>query len=320
MELQQVMDELRTLKHGYFPAEAVREAATKREEITPLLLAELERVADDPTLLADGKYMRPMYALYLLAQFREPRAWPVILRLFGQATEENHLVDNTGDFVTEKLAVVLACVYNGDLVPLKKIITDRHCDQWVRGACIRALVHITMLEWHPLAETKACISKLLAGELERNNSNNNGDAWTSLAGAVRDLRMNNLAAVVLKAYDDGLIDPSFMSPQKFHSMCSSSATTIETTDDCRCRLITDAVAEMRHWPCFTKPCRKAKTDETSAKKTVSSSVPTVMTLVAMTPSPATRPRSATTIPAPAAAVRNTRNAAAVYKRLTNHVN
>ena len=56
---------------GRFPMEAMRAAIERREAITPELLRVLESVAAAPADWAERKdNMLPMFALFLLAQFR----------------------------------------------------------------------------------------------------------------------------------------------------------------------------------------------------------------------------------------------------------
>lgn len=64
---------------GRFARAAVEAAAERREEITPGLLRILESTVDRaPQLDAEGDYMAHLYAMFLLAQFRETRAYPLV--------------------------------------------------------------------------------------------------------------------------------------------------------------------------------------------------------------------------------------------------
>jgi len=62
---------------GKFAQAAVEAAVARREEITPELLRILEETVDRAVQLdAEGDYMAHLYAMFLLAQFREIRAYP----------------------------------------------------------------------------------------------------------------------------------------------------------------------------------------------------------------------------------------------------
>jgi hypothetical protein len=74
-----IVDILRQMERndGYFARAAVTEALARRDEIIPKLLRILEAVADDPQRYAkEPDYMALTYAMFLLARFRETRAWP----------------------------------------------------------------------------------------------------------------------------------------------------------------------------------------------------------------------------------------------------
>src|SRR5262245_23623071 len=99
---------------GTFARAAVEAAVAHREEITPDLLRILEDAIDRAAQLdADGDYMAHLYAMFLLAQFRESRAYPIAVR-FASLTGD--LLDSLcGDFITEDLGQILASVCGGEL-------------------------------------------------------------------------------------------------------------------------------------------------------------------------------------------------------------
>src|SRR5438067_13272704 len=66
---------------GQFARAAVEAAVARREEITPELLRILKGTVDRAAQLdAEGDYMAHLYAMFLLAQFRETRAYPLVVR------------------------------------------------------------------------------------------------------------------------------------------------------------------------------------------------------------------------------------------------
>jgi hypothetical protein len=69
---------------GRFPATAVRAAIEQREAVTPVLLGALQKVAEDPEEMErKPNLMLPTYAMYLLAQFRERAAYPLLVEFFS---------------------------------------------------------------------------------------------------------------------------------------------------------------------------------------------------------------------------------------------
>ena len=83
MDVQQILSRLER-NEGYFPKAAIREAIAHRSEIILPLLEVLETVARDPQSFAsDPKRMTHIYAMYLLAQFRGTRAYPLLVQAFS---------------------------------------------------------------------------------------------------------------------------------------------------------------------------------------------------------------------------------------------
>ena len=64
--------------------------------------------------------MAHLYAMFLLAQFRETRAYPFVVRF---ASLPGDLLDSLcGDFITEDLGAVLASVCGGELAAIQSLI------------------------------------------------------------------------------------------------------------------------------------------------------------------------------------------------------
>lgn len=85
MDIMGIQDILKQLEvnEGTFPREAVIEAIEQREAITPKLIRILEEAHRDIEDLAESSdYFAHIYAMFLLAQFREPRAYPLIVQFF----------------------------------------------------------------------------------------------------------------------------------------------------------------------------------------------------------------------------------------------
>src|ERR1700683_2073799 len=124
---------------GKFDRAAVTAAEERREELTPELLRILEDTVNRGAQLdAEGDYMAHLYAMFLLAQFRETRAYPLVVRF--ALLPEDIQYSLCGDFITESLGQVLASVCAGDLAGIQSLIEKESADQWVRGAALSGLV------------------------------------------------------------------------------------------------------------------------------------------------------------------------------------
>ena len=69
----------------------------------------------------DGKYLIHFPAIYMLAYFRETRAFDYIIRIASLPDEQAHLL---GDTITEDFGRILASVCDGNIEPIKGIIED----------------------------------------------------------------------------------------------------------------------------------------------------------------------------------------------------
>ena len=104
-----------------FPKEILEEIVNNREKYTPELLNiieyatnHLQEFEDDPNGISI------IYAMFLLAQFREKKAYPLIVNFFSVPGEIS--VDITGDLVTEDLGQILASVSCGDASLMMELV------------------------------------------------------------------------------------------------------------------------------------------------------------------------------------------------------
>jgi hypothetical protein len=84
MELAEIIEQLKYNETRIFPREAVEAAISEQAAITPVLIEKLKDCKNNlDELLEDSSYILPLYVLYLLAQFREKAAYPVIIDFFS---------------------------------------------------------------------------------------------------------------------------------------------------------------------------------------------------------------------------------------------
>jgi hypothetical protein len=240
MTIPEILKELEPYT-GRFPMDAMRAAVEQREAITPELLRLVEVIAANPTEVAKREdYMLPVFALYLLAQFREKRAYPYIVKMFSAPGETSY--DLVGDTVTEGLKYIFASVYDGNPAPLHGLIENDEANEYVRDAAINAIVVLERSAQMPHAEVIEYFRSLFHGRLQRTPS----FAWNSLACAVADLPAPELLAEVRQAYAEDLIDESIADLEGIER--DTAAPKPWRRD--RRHLITDAIAEMERWACF----------------------------------------------------------------------
>ena len=139
MMMMMMIDELllKLNTDSSFQQDTLKQAVAQKEAITPFLL---DIILDYPELNV-GKYnfRAFLYALYLLAQFKEKAAYPII-GAFIQQNKASEIFSPCCDIVSEGLGRILASVCDNDLSLIKQIIEKRTIDNELRDAGLRALI------------------------------------------------------------------------------------------------------------------------------------------------------------------------------------
>ena len=137
---ESVCEDLSCYQAPVFPDDTMVAAIYHQETMIPLLLDSLDYVAKNYTTL-DGFYTLHFYALFLLAQFREKRAFLKILTLLGLPDQGDEKL--LGDLCTDYAMMnILASTYDGDIAGLHQLIMDNHAGMFSRGTGINALLSL----------------------------------------------------------------------------------------------------------------------------------------------------------------------------------
>jgi hypothetical protein len=251
---------------GKFAHAAVEAAVGRQEEITPELLRILEETVDRAVQLdAEGDYMAHLYAMFLLAQFRESRAYPLVVRF---ASLPGDLLDSLcGDFITEDLGQILASVCGGELAGIQSLIENEATDEWVRGAALSSLVTLVTAGQKSRDEIVSYFAGLFRGKLMRKWSH----VWDTLVSYSSDLYPEELLEDVEQAYEDGLVDPGFIgfADVKRHMAMGKDRVLARLAHNPHRRLVVDTVAEMGWWACFREASRNGSNRPTEvSSKTI----------------------------------------------------
>jgi hypothetical protein len=219
----------------------------RREEVTPELLRILEGTVDRAAQLdAEGGYMAHLYAMFLLAQFRETRAYPLVVRF---ASLPGGLLDSLGsDFLTEDLGQVLASVCGGDMGGIQSVIENEDAYEWARGAALDSLVTLVAVGQKSRDEIVGYFLRLFRAKLAREYSH----VWDSLVSASTGLYPAEPLNDIERAYKEGLVDPGFIRFEsvKRHLALGKDRALARLGNDPHLRLVEDTVKEMGWWACF----------------------------------------------------------------------
>jgi len=239
----EITDILRQLERcdGAFPREAVQQAVARKDEITPELLRVLEdSTARAEELAADESYLAPIYAMFLLAQFREVKAYGPVVRFVSLPGGAVDAI--CGDFITQNLGAVLASVCGGDPAGIQSLIENEQTDQWVRGSAVGSLGTLVATGQRSRDLVLSYFGELFRGKLEREPS----QVWNELVSACCDLGPAELLGDIEQAYRDGLVEEEYISMAE---VARAGNGRILLGDPDR-RLVENTVEEMEWWACF----------------------------------------------------------------------
>ena len=119
------------------PLEALDSADAHRGVLVQPLLEALERGITHADTASKEEAQLVCYALYLLAKWREPRAYPLVIRWLSLSDAVSTAL--SGDVSTQDAARILAAVCDGDLEPIKRLVLNRDADEFSRGVAVAAL-------------------------------------------------------------------------------------------------------------------------------------------------------------------------------------
>jgi hypothetical protein len=242
MELKQILSYLER-NEGYFPRAAVQEAVDHRDEIIPVLLEVLEDVARDPKAYLDPGRFIHIYAMYLLAQFRETRAYPLLVKIYS--TPGDLPMDLAADVVTEDLGRILASVSDGEVGGMTALVENEEANEYVRGAAMDGLLTLVACGKRSRDEVMAYFRSLFQ-KFDRRISH----AWSSLVCSCADLCPEEVIGEIRQAYEDGLVQSSVIRwPEVEEALAHGKEAAIEELKG-RYSLITDVAEELGGWACF----------------------------------------------------------------------
>lgn len=246
MELQEIAGQLERFD-GAFPLEAVEAAIANPEAVTPQLLRMLEYTVQNMEVVAnDESYMGHLYAMFLLAQFREPQAYPYFIQIMSAPSD---IVGGTlGDTLTDSGDQLLASVYDGDIEPLKRLVENAEADEFARAVALDAMRILVVKGVETREEIIDYLETLYRGKLEREES----FVWHAVIDNTIKLYGERLFDDVRQVFADGLIDP-FLEKIEFAEQeiaRGEEATLKQLYADDHHRYVTDTIAEMDWWAMF----------------------------------------------------------------------
>ena len=199
------------------PRAALQQAVAQREVLTPVLLEALASVQIRGERSSSSRSRLALHALYLLTEFREPAAWPVVIERFSSMSSAENIAigDDFDEVVCDRLSQILATLCPGDIAPLQAIIENKSIDEYVRDAALGALVvryHQGDLE---LERLQAYLHQLYQGGLEREKN----QVWNAWVQACFNTGPEPFMSALTDLYEQDLADTYYMTLEELSLRC-----------------------------------------------------------------------------------------------------
>ena len=247
LTIEQIISTLNIDNDSIFPRESLEHAVLQKEVITPALLTIIDTITEDPELLESNPAF--IYALYLLAQFREARAYPVIARYFRELGLEDEALDPTGDTVTEDLNSILASVCQGDLSLIKQLIEDQSVNEYVRTAALGALIIL----YNTDQLSRESLVSYMGGLLEHCLKQEEDPFFVAtLVCNACSIYPRELYLLLDECFQQDLVYEEVISKAHLEDYMKMDKATVlaELKENRQYQLINNVITEMAWWSCF----------------------------------------------------------------------
>ncbi len=248
MEPNEIMEQLSVFGQDKpVPREALAEAARQKEALTPLLLGRLDWLwenvqARGNEICGEPEYNQGWYAFFLLAQFREKRAYPKLIRLLR--LDEALLEIAFGDEVCNA-GNLLYSTYDGDLEAAMSLAADDSLDPFARNAALNLMCGLAA----DGRMTRETLASFIRERLAAIGDGEHEELFAAfLANLTADAGLFELTEDFRRAYRQEKVDRTFLGDfDGFLDMLFDGPKHHEQT-----RYIEDAATELAGWACFER--------------------------------------------------------------------
>ncbi len=245
---EQLLARLAESPNHPYPEAIIREMISRREEMIPALLAVLEDAGTRPAHYLEGGRWKPLtFAAYLLAQFRETRAFKPLCAALNHPSKVTD--ELWGDMITEGMGRILASVYDGDDAPLRAILSNREANEFAQSASVTK-AYLCLLEAGVV--TREYIQSLTADVLTSMLPREPHFAWDGWTGLCADLGFADLVPLIEGAIADDLLDPMYYGFDQLIRRAKSGLADLRRE---KYSLIEDTIKETKGWHTWSKPAK-----------------------------------------------------------------
>ena len=244
MEVKEIIENLKYNKEGKFQKESVLEARKKQKETTEELLNELEKIANNIGDYARNQnYMLVLYAMYLLAEFREKRAFPIMIKIITYKNQEE-VDDLLGDVITQDLGRILASVYDGNIDSLYNVIINMKLNEYIRSATFKSLEILQKYNIISQEQIINIIENIIDNELKEDDS----IVITDIVVYIAENKLYNKIELVKKLYQEYRVNEQMIGGyDDFIDEIYGNKAPIDKK-----KVIEDTIEELSWWACFNK--------------------------------------------------------------------
>ena len=267
MELSEIISRLEN-NNGRVPREALERAIEEKEAITPLLLEILSDSRNNVEEISNKPdYILYICSFYLLAQFREFQAYPLIIdfvSILGKIP-----VSKTRDVLADDLPRMLASVCHGNIEPIKQLTENTEIHQSIRNAGIESLIILVIQGMIPREQVIEYYKELFVKIYDSKLSvfQDKAEQYYILGSLVMNSSMMapaELQQYIEKAFDDNLIRTLDFERQEFEELLEigPEAALDVLRDDFHYSLIEDAISDIESTYFVTFPLKQTSNNLT----------------------------------------------------------
>ena len=227
-----------------FPLDEVKLASENQDAVIPLLLGYLQKAIEAPDSI-DELFIGHLIALFLLSQFKESKAFPLVIKLCKLPYEQQEAL--LGDIITEDLCKFIAGTFNGNLDAIKELMEDSTIQYFVRHQVFDSL-YVLFNEGRLHEEDIHDYSITL---YERFLDSKDKDGMTILVNFWSDIDCGKYLKLTELAFENNLVDEQVASLD-FYKRVAKKGLTHQYKDNPWCQPITNTIDEMSDWSCFNE--------------------------------------------------------------------
>jgi len=194
------------------PIQELEQIRDNREEyISELIKAITYVIAEKDRLIAiESDYFLHIFAIYLLAEFKQKDAFPCMMDFLELSQEEFKYLSH-GMLDDKYLPRILVSTYNGNFTLLSNVIENKEVSEYVRGSALEACKLLVNEGIIQKKDFELYLEGLIKQKLEAGPFDDpNAYFFIALIIVIMKLNLHGLRKIVYQLYFNGYIDQYFV--------------------------------------------------------------------------------------------------------------